>query len=187
MCETGNMPVLPAKKNACTYTPARWSSALNQPSYSRLCARRGTEREQWLRRSPARTNTVPPNWRGNSAGRGSDPIDVTATTATVPPQPCSVSPCRPSRPDRSAAGSSSAGRRQRWGGRGLAPLTAVISMKPSLSLSYKFEKEEEGGKRLEEEEEETAPLAMIPGSATAAAYWKGEPTSTHARSAMCSM
>ena len=43
-------------------------------------------------------------------------------------------------------------------------------MKPPLSLSYKFEKEEEGGKRLEEEEEETAPLAMIPGSATAAAY-----------------
>jgi len=47
------------------------------------------------------------------------------------------------------------------------PPTAVISMKLPLSLSYKFEKEEEGGEGLEEEEEEAAPPAMIPGSATA--------------------
>ena len=52
-----------------------------------------------------------------------------------------------------------------------APPTAVISMKPPLSLSYKFEKEEEGGKGLEEEEGEAAPPAMIPGSATASTPW----------------
>ena len=40
-------------------------------------------------------------------------------------------------------------------------------MKPPLSPSYKFEKEEEGGEGLEEEEGEAAPLAVIPGSATA--------------------
>ena len=39
-------------------------------------------------------------------------------------------------------------------------------MKPPLSPSYKFEKEE-GGEGLEEEEGEAAPPAMIPGSATA--------------------
>ena len=39
-------------------------------------------------------------------------------------------------------------------------------MKPPLSPSYKFEKEEEGGEGLEEEEGEAAPPAMIPGSAT---------------------
>ena len=38
-------------------------------------------------------------------------------------------------------------------------------MKPPLSPSYKFEKEE-GGEGLEEEEGEAAPPAMIPGSAT---------------------
>ena len=43
-------------------------------------------------------------------------------------------------------------------------------MKPFLRPSYKFEKEEEEEEKLEEEEEEVAPLAMIPGSATAAAY-----------------
>jgi len=46
-----------------------------------------------------------------------------------------------------------------------APSTAVISMKPPLSPSYKFEKEE-GGEGLEEEEGEAAPPAVIPGSAT---------------------
>jgi len=49
-----------------------------------------------------------------------------------------------------------------------APPTAVISMKPPLSLSYKFEKEEEGGEGLEEEEGEASPPAVIPGSATVA-------------------
>ena len=39
-------------------------------------------------------------------------------------------------------------------------------MKPPLSPSYKFEKEE-GGEGLEEEEGEAAPPAVIPGSATA--------------------
>ena len=39
-------------------------------------------------------------------------------------------------------------------------------MKPPLSLSYKFEKEE-GGEGLEEEEGEAAPPVVIPGSATA--------------------
>ena len=39
-------------------------------------------------------------------------------------------------------------------------------MKPPLSPSYKFEKEEEGGEGLEEEEGEAAPPAVIPGSAT---------------------
>ena len=39
-------------------------------------------------------------------------------------------------------------------------------MKPPLSPSYKFEKEEEGGEGLEEEEEEAAPPVVIPGSAT---------------------
>ena len=38
-------------------------------------------------------------------------------------------------------------------------------MKPPLSPSYKFEKEE-GGEGLEEEEGEAAPSAVIPGSAT---------------------
>ena len=38
-------------------------------------------------------------------------------------------------------------------------------MKPPLSPSYKFEKEE-GGEGLEEEEGEAAPPAVIPGSAT---------------------
>ena len=38
-------------------------------------------------------------------------------------------------------------------------------MKPPLSPSYKFEKEE-GGEGLEEKEGEAAPPAMIPGSAT---------------------
>ena len=47
-----------------------------------------------------------------------------------------------------------------------APPTAVISMKPPLSPSYKFEKEEEGGEGLEEEEGEAAPPAVILGSAT---------------------
>ena len=47
-----------------------------------------------------------------------------------------------------------------------APPTAVISMKPPLSPSYKFEKEE-GGEGLEEEEWEVAPPVVIPGSATA--------------------
>jgi len=47
-----------------------------------------------------------------------------------------------------------------------APPTAVISMKPPLSPSYKFEKEEEEGEGLEEEEGEAAPPAMIPGSVT---------------------
>ena len=58
------------------------------------------------------------------------------------------------------------GRRQRWGGRGSSPPIVVISMKPPLSLSYKFEKEEEGGEGLEEEEGEAAPPAVISGSAT---------------------
>jgi len=40
-------------------------------------------------------------------------------------------------------------------------------MKPPLSPSYKFEKEEKGGEGLEEEEREAAPPAVIPGSATA--------------------
>ena len=53
------------------------------------------------------------------------------------------------------------------GREGLKPSpTAVISIKPSLNLSYKFEKEEEGGEGLKEEEEEAAPSAVIPGSAT---------------------
>ena len=39
-------------------------------------------------------------------------------------------------------------------------------MKPPLSPSYKFEKEEEGGEGLEEEEGEAAPPAVIPASAT---------------------
>ena len=39
-------------------------------------------------------------------------------------------------------------------------------MKPRLSPSYKFEKEEEGGEGLEEEEGEAAPPAVILGSAT---------------------
>ena len=56
--------------------------------------------------------------------------------------------------------------RQRWGGRGSSPPTAVISMKPPLSPSYKFEKEEEGVEGLEEEEGEAAPPSVIPGSAT---------------------
>ena len=47
-----------------------------------------------------------------------------------------------------------------------APPTVVISMKPPLNLSYKFEKDEEGGEGLEEEEGEAAPPAVIPGSAT---------------------
>ena len=40
-------------------------------------------------------------------------------------------------------------------------------MKPPLSPSYKFEKEEEGGERLEEEEGKAAPPAVISDSATA--------------------
>ena len=47
-----------------------------------------------------------------------------------------------------------------------APPTAVIFMKPPLSPSYKFEKEEEGGEGLEKEEGEAATPAVIPGSAT---------------------
>ena len=43
-------------------------------------------------------------------------------------------------------------------------------MKPPLSPSYKFEKEEEGGEGLEEEEGEAAPPAVIPGSATGHVY-----------------
>ena len=43
-------------------------------------------------------------------------------------------------------------------------------MKPPLSPSYKFEKEEEGGEGLEEEEAEAAPPAVIPGSATVCGY-----------------
>ena len=39
-------------------------------------------------------------------------------------------------------------------------------LKPLLSSSYKFEKEEEGGEWLDEEEGEAAPPAVIPGSAT---------------------
>ena len=46
-----------------------------------------------------------------------------------------------------------------------APTTAVISMKPPLSPSYKFEKEE-GGEGLEKEEGEAAPPVVISGSAT---------------------
>ena len=59
------------------------------------------------------------------------------------------------------------GRRQRWGGRGSSPPYRCNLHEAPLSLSYKFEKEEEGGEGLEEEEGEAAPPAVIPGSATA--------------------
>ena len=60
----------------------------------------------------------------------------------------------------------SSGRDSDGAGGDQAPPTAVISMKPPLSPSYKFEKGEEGGEGLEEEEGKAAPPAVIPGSAT---------------------
>jgi len=55
-------------------------------------------------------------------------------------------------------------------------------MKPPLSLSYKFEKEEEGGEELEEEEGEAASPAVIPGSATAYGLWSTPHVGTCAHS-----
>ena len=58
-------------------------------------------------------------------------------------------------------------------------------MKPPLSPSYKFEKEEEGGEGLEEEEGEAAPPAVIPGSATVCRSFKSSGNRALKRSMRC--